>query len=64
MVNTKSEWNPRTQILRTELTGPITVDDVTTWRLGLGFTDDLPDPTIYLTPIYLTQVDFDLPRFT
>lgn len=35
MTNTRTEWNEPTGILRTDLTGPVTTDDVTTWREGL-----------------------------
>ena len=35
MTNTRSKWDSATGILRTDLTGPVTTDDVATWREGL-----------------------------
>jgi hypothetical protein len=35
MTNTRSEWDPVTGILRTNLTGPVTIDDVAAFREGL-----------------------------
>ncbi len=35
MTNTRSKWDPATGILRTDLTGPVTTDDVAAWREGL-----------------------------
>lgn len=48
MKSTKSEWDSLIGVLRTDLTGAVTVDDVSVWREQLrGELEKIPDGTTF-----------------